>query len=104
MKDEKDYTYRSIRDERRYGVTWYSALWTVLRPVMVGAAVLVLVTGICMTVWNKLYGEFAAPADTADASEVAFEITSGQSLNRVAKKEEPTVKDSENGMIPDFLT
>ena len=84
MKDEKDYTYRSIRDERRYGVTWYSALWTVLRPVMVGAAVLVLVTGICMTVWNKLYGEFAAPADTADASEVAFEITSGQSLNRVA--------------------
>ena len=84
MKDEKDYTYRSIRDERRYGVTWYSALWTVLRPVMVGAAVLVLVTGICMTVWNKLYGEFAAPVDTADASEVAFEITSGQSLNRVA--------------------
>ena len=84
MKDEKDYTYRSIRDERRYGVTWYSALWTVLRPVLVGIAVLVLVTGICITVWNKLYGEFAAPVDTADASEVAFEITSGQSLNRVA--------------------
>ena len=84
MKDEKDYTYRSIRDERRYGVTWYSALWTVLRPVMVGAAVLVLVTGICMTVWNKLYGEFAAPVDTKDNTGYTFEITSGQSLNRVS--------------------
>ena len=84
MKDTKDYTYRSIRDERRYGVTWYSTLWGILRPVLVAVTVLVVVTGICMTVWNLLYGEFAAPVDAADASEVAFEITSGQSLNRVA--------------------
>ncbi len=84
MKDEKEYTYRSIRDERQYGIYWYSALWRVLRPVLVLATVLVLVSGICMTVWNKLYGEFAAPADTEDSSEYSFEITSGQSLNRVA--------------------
>ena len=55
-----------------------------LRPILVGLTVLVLVTGICMTVWNKLYGEFAAPADPTDKGEYAFEITSGQSLNRVA--------------------
>ena len=84
MKDEKEYTYRSIRDERQYGIYWYSALWRVLRPVLVLTTVLVLVSGICMTVWNKLYGEFAAPADTEDPSEYSFEITSGQSLNRVA--------------------
>ena len=84
MKDTKDYTYRSIRDERQYGFFWYSGLWKVLRPVLVALAVLVLVAGICMTVWNKLYGEFAAPVDTQDPSEYAFEITSGESLNRVS--------------------
>ena len=84
MKDEKDYTYRSIRDERQYGFYWYSALWKVLRPILVLATVLVLVAGICMTVWNRLYGEFAAPVDTEDPSEYTFEITSGESLNRVA--------------------
>ena len=84
MKDEKDYTYRSVRDERRYGVFWYSALWGVLRPVLVGLTVLVLVAGICITVWNHLYGEFAAPVDAEDASGYEFEITSGQSLNRVS--------------------
>ena len=84
MKDEKDYTYRSVRDERKYGVFWYSALWGVLRPVLVGLTVLVLVAGICITVWNHLYGEFAAPVDTEDTSGYEFEITSGQSLNRVS--------------------
>ena len=85
MKDDgKEYTYRSIRDERQHGVFWYSALWKVLRPVLVLITVLVLVAGIGMTVWNKLYGEFAAPADTEDPSEYTFEIISGQSLNRVA--------------------
>ena len=84
MKDEKDYTYRNVRDERRYGVFWYSVLWGVLRPVLVGLTVLVLVAGICITVWNHLYGEFAAPVDTEDTSGYEFEITSGQSLNRVS--------------------
>ena len=84
MKDEKDYTYRSVRDERRYGVFWYSALWGILRPVLVALAVMVLVTGICMTAWNILYGQFAAPVDTKDNTGYTFEITSGQSLNRVS--------------------
>jgi len=84
LKETKDYTYRSIRDERQYGFFWYSGLWKILRPVLVAIAVLVLVAGICMTVWNKLYGEFAAPVDTQDPSEYAFEITSGESLNRVS--------------------
>ena len=84
MKDEKDYTYRSVRDERRYGFFWYSAAWGILRPILVGITVLVLAGGICMTVWNKLYGEFAAPVDTEDDSGYTFEITSGQSLNRVS--------------------
>lgn len=84
MKKDKNYTYRSMRDEREYGLYWYSGLWHILRPVLVGLTVLVLVIGIGMTVWNKLYGSFLAPADPADEAEYTFEIQSGQSLNRVA--------------------
>ena len=84
MKDEKEYTYRSIRDERRYGFFWYSGLWHLLRPILIGLTVLVLTAGICLTVWNRLYSEYAAPADPDDPSGVTFEITSGQSLNRVS--------------------
>ena len=84
MKKDKNYTYRSMRDEREYGLYWYSGLWHILRPVLVGLTVLVLVIGIGMTVWNKLYGSFLAPVDPADEAEYTFEIQSGQSLNRVA--------------------
>ena len=84
MKDRKDYTYRSLQKEREVGVYWYSGLWTILRPVLVGLCVLVIVVGICTTVWNRLYNSFAAPVDPADQEEYTFEITSGQSLNRVA--------------------
>ena len=84
MKERKNYTYRSMRDEREYGLYWYSGLWHVLRPVLVGLTVLVLVIGIGMTVWNKLYGSFLAPVDQEDTAEYTFEISSGESLNRVA--------------------
>ena len=84
MSEEKDYTYRSMRDERQYGLYWYSGLWHILRPILVGLTVLVLVVGISMTVWKTLYGHFVAPVDQADTQEYLFEISSGQSLNRVA--------------------
>ena len=86
MKQEKDYTYRSMRDERRYGLFWYSGLWQILRPILVGLAVMILVIGIGATVWHKLYDEFSAPVDANDDTEYTFEITSGQSLNSVANK------------------
>ena len=84
MKEKKHYTYRSMRDEREYGLYWYSGLWHVLRPVLVGLTVLMLVIGIGMTAWDKLYGSFIAPVDAEDTGEYTFEISSGDSLNRVA--------------------
>ena len=84
MSDEKKYTYRSMREERKYGLYWYSGLWMVLRPILVGLTVLVLVIGIGMTVWGKLYGSFLAPVDQEDPQEYTFEVGSGESLNRVA--------------------
>ena len=84
MSDEKKYTYRSMREERKYGLYWYSGLWMILRPILVGLTVLVLVIGIGMTVWGKLYGSFIAPVDQEDTQEYTFEVGSGESLNRVA--------------------
>ena len=90
MKEDKDYTYASMRDERQYGLFWYSGLWHVLRPILIGLTVMVLVIGIGVTVWDKLYGMYAAPVDTQDFDDLGeirtytFEIRSGDSLNRVA--------------------
>ena len=84
MKEQKEYTYRSIRDEREYGMYWYSGAWRILRPILIGLTVLVIVLGLGVTGWNKLYGEFAAPVDPDSAEEIPFEISGGQSLNRVA--------------------
>ncbi len=84
MRKEKDYTYRSMRDEREYGLYWYSGLWHILRPILVGLTVAVLLIGIGTTVWNKLYGGFLAPVDQTDTEEYSFQISSGESLNRVA--------------------
>ena len=49
VKKDDNYTYRSMRDEREYGLYWYSGLWHILRPILVGMTVLVLVAGIGMT-------------------------------------------------------
>ena len=83
-KHKRDYTYRSIRDEREYGPYWYSGLWRLIRPLMVGLASVVIVLGLLLSGWNALYAEFLAPTDTADLTDVSFEVASGQSLTRVA--------------------
>lgn len=83
-KDKRDYTYRTMRDERRYGPYWYSGLWNIVRPIMVGVVTLVVVIGVMAAVWNKVYGEFLAPVDAGNETPVVFEVASGQSLSRVS--------------------
>lgn len=83
-KQKRNYTYRSMRDERQYGPYWYSGLWNILRPILVGTASLVVVIGLLLTVWNKVYDAYLAPADVNDPTEMAFSVESGQSLTRVA--------------------
>jgi len=82
-RDEK-VTYRSIYREREYGGYWYSGLWKILRPLLIGVTVAVVVVGLCMSLWNRLYSNYAGPVDKGDDSEVFFAIESGQSLTRVA--------------------
>lgn len=83
--NKKD-SYRSIRDERRYGPYWYSALWRVIRSCLVGAGALLVVAGILFSGWNKVYGEFIAPPDANSTAEIPFTVESGQSLTRVANR------------------
>ena len=84
MSKKRDYTYRSMRDEREYGPYWYSALWRIIRPILVFAGAMIVVIGVLYGVWNKVYDEFLAPADSESQMEIAFSVESGQSLTRVA--------------------
>lgn len=73
-----------MRDEREYGPYWYSALWRIIRPILVFAGAMIVVIGVLYGVWNKVYDKFLAPADTESQMEIAFQVESGQSLTRVA--------------------
>ena len=86
MSKKRDYSYRSIRDEREYGPYWYSALWRIIRPILVFVGAMIVVIGVLYGVWNKVYEEFLAPADAASQQEIAFAVESGQSLSSVAHK------------------
>lgn len=83
---KKHDSYESIRDERRYGPYWYSALWRIIRPILIGLGTVLVVAGILFSVWNKVYGEFIAPPDENSTAQVPFTIESGQSLTRVANR------------------
>ena len=83
-KDERDYTPEELRQEREYGLFWYSWLWTALRPVLLALCVLVVITGVVMSVWNWTNRTFLVPVDEQDESEVTFVVSSGSSLTRVA--------------------
>ena len=85
MKRPRYYTYRSLHREREYGAYWYSGLWIVLRPVLVGLCVAVTVIGLIAAVWSGIYNRYAAAVDAGDDRPVAFEIPSGASLTRVSR-------------------
>ena len=44
--EERIYDYEELRDERKYGFFWYSGLWGILRPVLVGLGALLIVFGL----------------------------------------------------------
>ena len=51
---------------------------------LLGLTVAIVVTGLVIVAWNHFYDAYAGPVDREDDSEVLFEISSGQSLTRVA--------------------
>lgn len=83
-KRRKDYTYQSLRDERQYGMYWYSGLWHLIRPLLILLGALILVVGVIMSGWNWVYGEFLSPVDPEDPTQIHFTVENGNSLTRVA--------------------
>ncbi len=83
-KTKRNYTYRTMRDEREYGLYWYSGLWNVLRPILIACAVLVVVVGLLYTGWTKIYDGFFSPMEPDNQEEIGFTVESGQSLTRVS--------------------
>lgn len=83
-RPEKDYTQEELRKEREYGLFWYSWLWHILRPLMLGLCVVVVVAGVVMAGWNWVDRSFFAPVDQGDATPVTFVVSSGSSLTKVA--------------------
>jgi len=83
-QDEQDYTPEKLRQEREYGLFWYSWLWHILRPFMLALCVCVVVAGVVMAVWNWTDRHFFSPVDAQDTQTVTFVVASGSSLTRVA--------------------
>jgi UPF0755 protein len=81
---KKDYTHQSLRDEREYGLYWYSGLWHILRPILIVLGSLVVVVGLSMTGWNWVYGNYLAPVDVSSSGPITFVIENGSSLTKVA--------------------
>lgn len=80
-----DYDHESLRDERQYGFFWYSGIWRILRPVLIGAASLLIVFGLVSAAYHWVDDLFLSPVDPADNQEIAFSVKSGNSLSRVAR-------------------
>lgn len=78
------YDHETLRDERKYGFYWYSGLWYIVRPVLVALTALVLVFGLCASVYGAIDDHFISAVDPNDATDIPFTVQSGQSLTRVA--------------------
>lgn len=83
-RDHQDYTYDSLHEERQYGLFWYSWLWHILRPVLIGISALILTLGLISYGWDKLSKTYIDPVSPNDTTEITFVVKSGESLTRVA--------------------
>lgn len=83
---EKEYTAEEVRSERELGLFWYSWLWQLIRPVLVGLCVLLVVTGLVMAGVNWVNRSFFAPVNAADTQTVPFTVEAGSSLTRVSNQ------------------
>lgn len=80
----REYDHETLRNEREYGFYWYSGLWRLLRPVLVGLASLLIVFGVVSGIYGAVDAHFLSPVDPADQTEIAFSVENGSSLTRVS--------------------
>lgn len=96
QQHSREYDYETLRDEREYGFFWYSGIWNILRPLLIGAGALLLVFGLLSMAWTAIDEAFISPVQPGDTAEIAFTVSSGSSLTRVSKNlmEQGLIKNS----------
>ena len=80
------YTQKTLRRDREYGFYWYSALWRVLRPVLVFLCALVIVAGVVFTGINLVNEHFFMAVEPGNTDRVDFVIDSGSSISAIGTK------------------
>ena len=83
-RTNRDYDYQDLKEEREYGLFWYSGLWNLLRPVFIVLVSLLILFGLFSHLWNRFSAEYIDPVDETSTEEFVFVIDSGSSLTRVA--------------------
>lgn len=83
-RNHQDMDPEQRQEDRKYGFYWYSALWRLLRSVLIVVTALVLVFGLLSGLYNTLSENYLRAVDPTDQTEIAFSVNSGQSLTRVA--------------------
>jgi UPF0755 protein len=83
-RGQKQYTYKTLIEERKYGIFWYNWLWGAIRPVLIGVCVLLIIGGMAAVGWDTVNRSFFLPVDINDSANMKFTVESGSSLTRVA--------------------
>ena len=75
-RNKREYTDRSMRDEREYGPYWYSGLWREQRPLLVGLTALLVVAGLLTGHGGHLQGhlQLAVLADEGGGGFVLHDL------------------------------
>lgn len=83
-RPEPEHTPESLLEEREYGLYWYSWLWSIFRPILVFGCAALLLIGALSFAWGKLSSALIDPVDAGSEDPVAFVVSAGDSLTRVA--------------------
>lgn len=81
----REYDSETLHEERKYGFFWYDWIWRAVRPIMIGAVSLIIISGMLLSGWNYINSKFFMPVDVTDSNQTVFEIESGSSLTKIAR-------------------
>ena len=84
IRRDKDYTMDSLHQEREYGLYWYSWIWHLVRPLLIGVCALIIMFGAVSYGWGKIGEIYIDPVNIQEKTDIKFAVESGDSLTRVA--------------------
>lgn len=85
-KRYREYDAETLMQDRQYGFFWYDWIWRVIRPLLIGALSLIMISGMLLSGWNYINSKYLLPVDPTDSTPVVFEIESGSSLTTISRQ------------------